>query len=201
MKSLPAILFLLAAAALAAILLLYSRLPQPAATSAISPALTLQTSPASLDEAASLPNDTNAPIALTTDNPAREVDPAQAADERAAELMSIAMTEPPGARDTLLSELQNTNRLIRSAAVDALVQLGDRSAAPRLREQAAQTADPDEKSDLVAAADYLELPALTDFAGARQTQAFQQSAGTNRPAGPARHGSRTLHMPAPAGSP
>jgi hypothetical protein len=58
------------------------------------------------------------------------------------------------------SQLTNADGAIRQAARDAIVQFGDASAAPLLRELADRTPSSEEKISLITAADFLETPRL-----------------------------------------
>ena len=78
--------------------------------------------------------------------------------ERIIELTNLAMNNDANSLNKIWMELSNSDKEIRAGALDAVVQFGDRSAAPRLRALAAQTEDPTEKASMIAAADYLELP-------------------------------------------
>ena len=89
-----------------------------------------------------------------------ETDQAEAAQDRVAELMKLAMNDDTESLNTICSELTNSNAEIRAGAVAAVVQFGDRSVSPRLRELAAQTEAPREKVSLLDAADQLDLPPL-----------------------------------------
>jgi hypothetical protein len=71
------------------------------------------------------------------------------------------MNNDSNSLNIICSELSNPDKEIRAGALEAVVQFGDRSVAPRLRELAAQTEDTDGKSNLLEAANYLELPPLT----------------------------------------
>jgi hypothetical protein len=77
-------------------------------------------------------------------------------------LRDLAMEDDPASLQTILAELTNADRAIRVAALEATVQFGSRDAIPRLKEAAAATDDPKEKVALVEAAEFLELPSLTE---------------------------------------
>ena len=82
---------------------------------------------------------------------------------RVAELMALAMNDDSNSLESIWAELSNPDKQIREGALEAVVQFGDSSVVPRLRELATQTEDPVEKANIIAAADHLELPPLTDF--------------------------------------
>jgi hypothetical protein len=63
----------------------------------------------------------------------------------------------------ILSELTNSDKEIRAAALEATIQFSSRDAIPVLKNLAARTDDPDEKKELLDAAEFLELPSLTEI--------------------------------------
>jgi hypothetical protein len=63
----------------------------------------------------------------------------------------------------ILAELTNTNQAIRHEAIEATIQFGGHTAVPVLRDLASRTWDPAEKKELQDAADFLELPTLTEI--------------------------------------
>ena len=76
---------------------------------------------------------------------------------------SLAMNDDANSFNTIWSELSNPDREIRAGALEAVIQFGDHSVSPRLRELAAQTQDPAEQAAILEAADYLDLPPITDL--------------------------------------
>jgi hypothetical protein len=82
---------------------------------------------------------------------------------RVAELMALAMNNDSNSLNTIWSELSNPDKDIRAGALAAVVQFDDPSVAPRLRTLADQTEDPSQKAAILAAANYLQLPPLTDL--------------------------------------
>ena len=97
----------------------------------------------------------------------KDQDETAQARQRVAELMALAMNNDSNSFNAIWGELFNKDKAIRAGALEALVQFGDRSAVPRLRDLADRTADPDEKASILSAADYLELPTLDELS-ARQ---------------------------------
>lgn len=112
--------------------------------------------------------------------------------QRIAELNALAMNNDSASLETILSELRNPDRQIRKGALEATIQFEDRAAIPRLKEIAAETDDEEEKSELLAAADYLNLPSLTEYLAQQQNQ--QDAAGVTNSA-PVRRPDRFLHRP------
>jgi hypothetical protein len=130
--------------------------------------------------------------------PAAPPDPAQAkyVSDRVTELEKLAMRNDSAARDEILSELQNSNRTVRHAALEAAIQFGDRSVVPRLQEVAAQTEDSAEKSEILEAIDYINLPSLTEYLAAQR-----EPAGTTQPRSATNRLTRRLRVPAPTPAP
>ena len=102
-------------------------------------------------------------LAVATDPVVQDKDHAEHVQERIAELTALAMNNDTNSLNIIWSELANPDKDIRVGALAAVVQFGDRSVAPRLRDLATQTEDPAEKAEIIKAADYLELPSLTDL--------------------------------------
>jgi hypothetical protein len=114
---------------------------------------------------------TNTPVAVIRPAAVPAAPPSGSATERVAELAALAMNDDSNSLNTIWSELSNPDPEIRAGALAAVVQFGDRSVTPRLRDLAAQTEDPSEKIAIIQAADYLDLPRLTDAPRARSTNA------------------------------
>jgi hypothetical protein len=129
---------------------------------------------------------------------------AEAVRKRIGELDALAMKHDPASRDVILAELQNPDKAIRQGALEAAIQLGDRSVVPRLQEIAAQTEDPDEKAALLAAVDYINLPSLTEYLNEQKAQRAARGItngpelSTNALRRP--HHSRQQPPPGPAGA-
>jgi HEAT repeat protein len=77
---------------------------------------------------------------------------------RVAELMDLAMTDDPASLNTILSELNNSEPRIREAAVEAAVQFKSPGAVPALRDAAGRADDPEEKTRILKAIDFLSVP-------------------------------------------
>jgi hypothetical protein len=99
---------------------------------------------------------------------------------RVAELQDLGMEDDPESLKAILSELANPEPEIRQAAVDASVQFGSRDAIPRLLDAAARTDDPEEKSAILEAVEFLKMPTLAEA-----------MAQTNQPTPPAASGARS----------
>jgi len=98
--------------------------------------------------------------------------------KRVAELQDLGMENDSASLDTILSELDNGDPSIRQAAVEAAVQFGSRDAIPRLMKAAAQADDPKEKSAILDAIEFLNLPTLTEALGQKNQPAPDTSSGT-----------------------
>lgn len=68
----------------------------------------------------------------------------------------------------ILTELINPNPQVRHAAVEATIQFRDRAAIPVLKELAAQTTNPEERQELLDAAEFLSLPTISELQRASQ---------------------------------
>ena len=88
---------------------------------------------------------------------------AQKIRKRIAELNDLAMSNDTNSLNTILSELNNSDKEIRKGALEAVIQFADRAAIPRLQEIADRTEDNTEKTALLEAIDYLKLPSLTEY--------------------------------------
>ncbi len=124
---------------------------------------------------ASAPVVTIKPAAVTAAPAIQDTNHAEYVQERVAELMALAMNNDSNSLNTIWSELSNPDREIRAGALEAVIQFGDHSVSPRLRELAAQTQDPDEKTAILEAADYLDLPPITDLPRKQPKNKPQQS--------------------------
>ena len=91
--------------------------------------------------------------------------------KRVGELQDLGMENDSASLDTILAELENGDPSIRQAAVDAAVQFGSRDAIPRLMTAAAQAADPKEKSTILDAVEYLNMPTLAEALAQKNSNA------------------------------
>ena len=98
---------------------------------------------------------------------------------RVADVYRMVMRRDASAREALLAELTNPDPTVRRAALDGIIQLGDRSMIPRLREIEAATEDTTEKAEILEAINYIELPSWTEYLA--QRGALPPSARTNVP--------------------
>jgi hypothetical protein len=80
-----------------------------------------------------------------------------------AELQELQTKDDAQSLSAILCELTNTDKTVREAAIDATTQFGSRDAIPVLKDLAARTQMPDEKAELLNAADFLALPSLTEI--------------------------------------
>jgi hypothetical protein len=115
---------------------------------------------------------TSAPLAVAGDKATvaippviQETNSADYVDERITELMGLAMNDDSDSLNSIWAELSNPDKQIRKGALEAVVQFGDRSVVPHLREFAAQTEDLAEKAGILAAADHLDLAPLGEPRG------------------------------------
>jgi len=82
---------------------------------------------------------------------------------RVTQLGQLAMRNDPASLQTILSELTNSTKAVRQAALEATVQYGSRDAIPKLQEVAAATEDQKEKAAMLEAAEFLQLPSLSEL--------------------------------------
>ncbi len=101
------------------------------------------------------------PVAADTNKPADEHKAyVQAHIDKLQELQA---NDDAQSLQTILSELTNSDKEIRAAAVESTIQFGSRDAIPVLNNLAARTGDPNEKKELLDAANFLALPTLTEI--------------------------------------
>ncbi|MDD5141729.1 MAG: HEAT repeat domain-containing protein [Verrucomicrobiales bacterium] len=143
--------------------------PQPAVTPAAQPAATLPKPTAAA--VPQLPPNTNATVVVTPSQPKKPVPSStdEAVDEEAAKiqeqvdrLVDLSSNDDDASLQAILKELTNPNKVIRHEAIEATIQFGGHTAVPVLQDLAARTADPDEKKELLEAAEFLALPTLSE---------------------------------------
>lgn len=83
--------------------------------------------------------------------------------EHLATLSKLQSNDDAESLQTILSDLTNSEKTVRLAAIQATVQFGSRDAIPVLNNVAARTGDTAEKAKLLDAAEYLALPTLTEI--------------------------------------
>jgi hypothetical protein len=83
-------------------------------------------------------------------------------EQRIHELERLARESGADSLNAILLELENPDKEIRKGALEATIQFRDRSSIPRLEVIAASTADPEEKTEILEAIEYLKLPTLTE---------------------------------------
>src|SRR2546429_8368345 len=103
-------------------------------------------------------------------------------EQRSAQLMDLAMTDDRSSLDSILSELTNRDPEIRKAALDAAIQFGSRDAIPKLADAASQTDDPNEKTAITDAIEFLKLPSLTEISSHSPKPVANNSNVGSRPA-------------------
>ena len=73
----------------------------------------------------------------------------------------LSVNNPDASLQAILKELTNTNRLIRHEAIESTIPFGGHTAVRRLQSLASSTWDPEEKKELLKAAEFLSLPMWT----------------------------------------
>ena len=157
--------------------------PQPAASSMVQPVIPApEIKPASpkisppTNTAVSSPPKQRRPIPFTTPDVTGEN--AEFIQEQINRLEDLESNDDDASLQAILKELTNTNRLIRHVAIEATIQFGGHSAVPVLQDLAARTADPDEKKELLDAAEFLALPTISEV---RAQKRLEQSPGAGQP--------------------
>ena len=77
-------------------------------------------------------------------------------------LEELMMNDDDASLQAILKELTNTNAIIRHEAIEATIQFGGHTAVPVLQGLAARTWDPNEKKELLDAAEFLTLPSWSE---------------------------------------
>ncbi len=83
--------------------------------------------------------------------------------------MDLAMMNDQASLKKIWRELSNPDKRVRTSAVNAIVQFGDRSKVDALRSVAERTEDLEEKAHILEAADFLAQPPYDFTPGAVQT--------------------------------
>jgi len=83
-----------------------------------------------------------------------------AIDAETDRLQEWSMNDDPASLSNILADLNNSEKEIRDAAVEAAKQFGSTNAIPTLKAVAANTTDPEEQIALLEAANFLSLPSV-----------------------------------------
>ena len=89
---------------------------------------------------------------------------------RAEELMDLARQSNSAAHLQIVAELNNPDRAIRQAALEALEQADARSMIPEMRQKADAMTDPDDQQAVMDAIQFIETPSITELMPARATR-------------------------------
>jgi hypothetical protein len=147
--------------------------PDPSAVPAVVPHHHRTIAPADGGQGAQAPDD------ATADTPDTHE---EYIAQRQAELTQLGMSDDPADLRTILSELNNKEPEIRSSALSAAVQFGDRDTTiPALQNELGWTEDPQEKVDIMNAIKYLQLPSFEDVQANLAAAAPQPSDGQSAP--------------------
>lgn len=98
--------------------------------------------------------------------PTAPVADARSTAERVASLENLAWEDDADSLKAILAELESPKAEVRAAALAATRSFGSRDAVSKLREISARTRDSVERTALEETADYLELPSVSERAGA-----------------------------------
>jgi hypothetical protein len=100
---------------------------------------------------------------LVTDASPSEIKSSDDIHMHVVELMVLGLNNDQESLKIICSELTNSIKEIRLTAADALVQFGDASVVPYLREQATRTKDLEEQARFNSAAEQLSLPPFREL--------------------------------------
>ncbi|HEU6447963.1 MAG TPA: hypothetical protein VFV23_05960 [Verrucomicrobiae bacterium] len=140
--------------------------PAPAPVAAVAPANSSAVPPAMV---MTKPIFSNAPPAkpILTVRPHIDTNGMSAHDisihEEIQKLSQLQANDDAESLHEILSDLTNSDKTIRAAALESTIQFASRDAVPYLRNLASSTSDPQERTNLIEAADYLELPSWTEI--------------------------------------
>ena len=131
----------------------------------------------------------NAPVEKTISQPAADTNALAEAHDAMVQAEVDKLTELQANDDAaslhaILADLTNSDKEIRAAAVESTIQFGSRDAIPVLQDLAAHTTAPDEKKNLLDAADFLALPTTSEVREASR-QAKMQNGNQPPDASPA----------------
>ena len=96
-------------------------------------------------------------------------------EERVIELSELGMKNDAESFHKILETLDDPEPEIREAAVEAVLQFGDRRAVPALNALAAQTQDAEERARVLEAVEFLNLPSLSEVRAGRGRNLNSQS--------------------------
>lgn len=161
------IAILLLATGLLTVIILASKALRPQSTSSLEENKAVSVAPTHPDKRVNIPivvsppGFSAPPVAVVTNDPAAHE---KYVRQEIKNLDDLAMNNDTNSRDQILSELEtNSDKEVRAAALQAAIQFDDRSVVPRLQQIADETQDPQEKSDIEDAIDYINLPSLTEY--------------------------------------
>ena len=133
---------------------------QPAASAPETIPSRLQVSPPAVKSSSAALIQTTSPTATITNEVTGE-DP-EHIEEQISRLETLEANDDDASLQAILKELTNTNPIIRHVAIEATIQFGGHTSVPVLQDLAARTTNPDEKKELLDAAEFLALPTLSE---------------------------------------
>jgi hypothetical protein len=195
-------MLLLALLALGAVFFLKQHLgnvvPSPtspeSATSAPPPASNVMASVAPPPAPAPIPAAPASTITLTPEQRQAAID---AETDR---LQEWSMNDDPASLSNILADLNNSEKEIRDAAIEAAKQFGSTNAIPTLKAVAANTTDPEEQIALLEAANFLSLPSV-NWGSTTPKTPEQIQADAQRKAEREAHRQAQMQNPAPNQNP
>lgn len=120
------------------------------------------------------------PVVAPAPKPMTPEDQAAYIQAESDKLMEWSTQNDPASLSNILSDLTNSTKEVRLAAIEAAKQFGSKEAIPVLQADVASATDTDEKVALLEAADFLTLPSIADNIDntprtPEQLQAMQQA--------------------------
>jgi hypothetical protein len=83
--------------------------------------------------------------------------------EKFEQLQELATKSDPASMEAILAEMKSPYAEVRADALEAIIQFRSRDAIPALKELATQTEDSKEKTAILEAVEFLQLPTLDEF--------------------------------------
>jgi hypothetical protein len=104
------------------------------------------------------------------------------------EALANGTEDPSATENILLDKVTNPEKEVRKAALEALIQLNDTNAIPRLQQAVKSLEDPHDKSAVLDAIAYLQLPDTSTDAPPPETNSVNQAKRQRSPKAPGQTG-------------
>ena len=184
------IILLAGVAAVTGILLIKHQGAPPPAAAPIAITETKPAAPQTVPAVTNIPPPAPAPVATNTLTPEQRQAAIDAETDR---LQQWSMNDDPASLSSILADLTNPEKAVRKAAIEAAEQFGSTNAIPVLKNLAAKDEDPEEKTALLEAANFLSLPSIFEVGKSitpaerearRQARIQKHAPNQNSPAAP-----------------